>query len=213
MHKKGFTLAEVLITLGIIGVVAAITIPTLVQNYQKVVWVNQLKKSISVLENSIHLYLAEEGVSKLSETQELGKNVSAYQTFNTSQIFNLLKNYIKFIKISGSGDDYSNNKSMCKTLSGWTCDYDDVPPGGKAYLQDGSVFIIYVGGNVAYDYMDIAIDVNGDKRPNQIGRDIFKFVMKDNGTLVPYDIDDCYEDSYGRGCAKRIIEKGWKMDY
>ena len=33
--KKGFTLAEVLITLGIIGVVAAMTMPTLIQNHQK----------------------------------------------------------------------------------------------------------------------------------------------------------------------------------
>ena len=38
MYKKGFTLAEVLITLGVIGIVAAMTIPTLVANYQKKVW-------------------------------------------------------------------------------------------------------------------------------------------------------------------------------
>ena len=38
INKKGFTLAEVLITLGIIGVVAALTIPTLVQNYQTKSW-------------------------------------------------------------------------------------------------------------------------------------------------------------------------------
>ncbi len=42
--KKAFTLAEVLITLGVIGVVAAMTMPSLVANYQKKVWVNQLKK-------------------------------------------------------------------------------------------------------------------------------------------------------------------------
>ena len=44
MKKNGFTLAEVLITLGIIGVVAAITLPTVIQNYQKQVLVTQLKK-------------------------------------------------------------------------------------------------------------------------------------------------------------------------
>ena len=43
--KKGFTLAEVLITLGIIGVVAAMTLPTLMQNYQKKVAVERAKKA------------------------------------------------------------------------------------------------------------------------------------------------------------------------
>jgi prepilin-type N-terminal cleavage/methylation domain-containing protein len=44
--KKAFTLAEVLITLAIIGVVAALTIPTVVRNYQKTQTVTQLKKSL-----------------------------------------------------------------------------------------------------------------------------------------------------------------------
>ena len=47
--KSAFTLAEVLITLGIIGVVAAITLPTLVANYQKQILVNQLKKTYTTL--------------------------------------------------------------------------------------------------------------------------------------------------------------------
>ncbi len=47
--KKGFTLAEVLITLGIIGVVAAMTIPTLIQNTNSVKFASQFKKSISTL--------------------------------------------------------------------------------------------------------------------------------------------------------------------
>ena len=50
MKKRfGFTLAEVLITLGIIGVVAAMTIPTLIQNTNSVKFASQFKKSISTL--------------------------------------------------------------------------------------------------------------------------------------------------------------------
>ena len=45
MNNKGFTLAEVLITLGIIGVVAALTLPSLITNYQKKQIVAQLKKA------------------------------------------------------------------------------------------------------------------------------------------------------------------------
>lgn len=61
--KKAFTLAEVLITLGVIGVVAAITLPTLIQQYNKVVWVNQLKKSVSMLEQGFQKAMADDGVT------------------------------------------------------------------------------------------------------------------------------------------------------
>ena len=47
--KNGFTLAEVLITLGIIGIVAAMTMPTLIENYQKKVLETQYKSTVSVL--------------------------------------------------------------------------------------------------------------------------------------------------------------------
>ena len=46
--KKAFTLAEVLITLGVIGVVSAITMPTLIQNQQEKVLINQLKVANSM---------------------------------------------------------------------------------------------------------------------------------------------------------------------
>ena len=52
-NKQGFTLAEVLITLGIIGVVAAMTLPTLIANYQKKVIATKLKQTYSILSNAI----------------------------------------------------------------------------------------------------------------------------------------------------------------
>ena len=78
------------------------------------------------------------------------------------------------------------------------------------------------------------IDVNGFKEPNQWGRDLFYFLVTPEGNLVPagskaFQIRDhfalwnqasspsCYPEKYknsdGRGCAARIIDKGWKMDY
>ena len=54
MTKRfGFTLAEVLITLGIIGVVAAMTMPTLIANYHKKVYVNQLRTNVSLLSQAV----------------------------------------------------------------------------------------------------------------------------------------------------------------
>ena len=64
MKKRfGFTLAEVLITLGIIGVVAAMTIPTLIQNTNSSRWSSQYKKTISTLSNAIEMAQAHHGVT------------------------------------------------------------------------------------------------------------------------------------------------------
>lgn len=60
-RKFGFTLAEVLVTLGIIGVVAALTLPGLIQNYQKIVLKNQFKKSYSQFFNALKLAQAKSG--------------------------------------------------------------------------------------------------------------------------------------------------------
>ena len=68
-RKVAFTLAEVLITLGIIGVVAAITLPILIQKYQKQVWVNQLKKSVSTWDNGFKMMLADAGTDNLFDTE------------------------------------------------------------------------------------------------------------------------------------------------
>lgn len=59
--SKGFTLAEVLITLGIIGVVAAITIPTLMQNSQDKEKITALKKTYSTLSQAFSMAKAENG--------------------------------------------------------------------------------------------------------------------------------------------------------
>lgn len=62
--KKGFTLAEVLITLGIIGVVAAMTLPTLIQNYKNQVVETRLKKFYSVMNQAVMLSESENGDKK-----------------------------------------------------------------------------------------------------------------------------------------------------
>jgi prepilin-type N-terminal cleavage/methylation domain-containing protein len=58
---KGFTLAEVLITLGIIGVIAALTMPALIQNHNDRAAVVKVKKMYSVIANAVHLWQVEEG--------------------------------------------------------------------------------------------------------------------------------------------------------
>lgn len=59
-NKYAFTLAEVLITLGVIGILSAITIPSLIQIYQDIVLTNKLKKGYSQISQAWHQVVAEE---------------------------------------------------------------------------------------------------------------------------------------------------------
>ena len=87
-HKFAFTLAEVLITLGIIGVVAAITIPTLVQNYRRHVVANKLKTDISILQQALLRSISDNGTP---DTWEIGDGDG-----DTFDIY--FKPYIKVLK-------------------------------------------------------------------------------------------------------------------
>ena len=63
-RKNGFTLSEVLITLAVIGVVAVLTLPDLIQNYQKSVTETRLKKAYSMLTQVVEMAKIENGPVK-----------------------------------------------------------------------------------------------------------------------------------------------------
>ena len=180
--RLGFTLAEVLITLGIIGVVAAITMPTLVSNHKKKVYVNQLKKTYSVLNQGFKKYMVnnscidsifdcnfswngndEDFVKPLKESFEIldYESKSGYGKFS--------KDFANY-KISES-----LNPVNYDTYYGDTSDY-------VFLLKDGTT-ILTTDNYIAYH---ITVDINGKNRPNIVGRDIFEFNLMDNGSVVPY---------------------------
>ena len=74
-RKFGFTLAEVLITLGIIGVVAAITLPTLIQNYKRHVVANKLKTDVSILQQALQRSIADNGTPDTWNVEPLQTDV------------------------------------------------------------------------------------------------------------------------------------------
>ena len=91
--KKGFTLAEVLITLGIIGVVAAMTIPTLIQNTNSVKFASQFKKSVSTLSQAALMAQAQYDidyslVTTASTDDHCAKDTVAGGNFTICGIFN-----------------------------------------------------------------------------------------------------------------------------
>ena len=243
-RRVAFTLAEVLITLGIIGVVAAITLPTLIQNYQKTLWVNQLKKVYSTLNNGVRKMIVDQGCSDITCTNFWDNNFgrvvigdslndnfvkSFTKTFKLSNVQKLTENNIyayqlKEIALSDPADEEEEEEDFHYTTF-------MVGVGGTS--PDGMIMVLgaTIGGYV------IIVDINGLKKPNQFGRDIFSFEISSKGLVVPSYSKDApssswiqteevrvqtvndycnpsnYYRSTGMSCAEKIIMDGWKMNY
>ena len=108
---KGFTLAEVLITLGIIGVVAAMTMPTLINSTQGAQYKTAYKKALSVMSQAVVMNIALEDYD-LSQTVA-GKNTTAEsaegagdatEVGGTQSIYELFKNRMNVVKVAGTSD-------------------------------------------------------------------------------------------------------------
>lgn len=211
---NAFTLAEVLITLGIIGVVAAMTLPTLIQNHQKQVYVTQLRKTISVIQQGFKKMMADEEVDNLWYTEMFansGEDGSYYQPGSCENFYQRnLKKYFKVVKFY----DESGAERYIKKLN----DSEEVFEGDFAYmyLPDGSIigFDGYTpNGSDIVTYL--FIDVNGDKGPNQYGRDVFRdLVLTPQGLIKSYvENADCVSSNGYSGCYQKIVKDGWKMNY
>ena len=182
--KSAFTLAEVLITLGIIGVVAAITLPTLIQNYQKQVWVNQLKKTYTTLNEGFKQIVGSEGCTTL-ECADISRGSHGFIDFAK------VKTKEKFVKtfklenvyVNGIPDNSIYNYKI-KTLDGGDRDSFSLSEAGVGLVgttPNGE--IIYFGGILFSD--EIIVDINGLKFPNTLGRDVFVFSYFDfNDTVM-----------------------------
>lgn len=90
MNRKAFTLSEVLITIGLLGIVMAMTLPQLIKNYQKKVTVERLKKAYSVISNAMEVSQHENGDMKYWNLSDMGDISGGY----SDTITNFLKVYI-----------------------------------------------------------------------------------------------------------------------
>jgi len=156
--RIGFTLAEVLITLVIIGIIAAITVPMMIQNHKRIETAAKVKKFYSNFSNAIKLAELEQGVSTCY--WDWG-NTSDYE--GQKEFFEkYFGKYISYIKL---------DKVTEEQVKGLV--YGDLSIGMlRVYLNDGSLFF-----DVDRSADIIAFDVNGDKEPNEYGRDIFVFYI------------------------------------
>ena len=145
--KVAFTLAEVLVTLGIIGVITAITLPTLIQNYKRQQASARIKKFISVINQALIYAENDHGPREEWEHGELNNSDDAYSFLET-----YIKPYIKEVNIE-KRELLGSNMATIRFI-------------------DGSQMSIKIGA-----CYDIYYDINGEKAPNKQGRDIFVFIL------------------------------------
>lgn len=173
MKVRAFTLAEVLITLGIIGIVAAMTLPTLIQKQQDKVLINQLKVANSTLSNALLL------AYKDYDTMQFWTDASsgAYTQVTQANFEKYFLPYFKVLKYCGRGEgcfskDIYFNKSYNPTD---TIDHNS--NSAKAILTNGMsvAFASLSFGDTPSG--NIIVDVNGFKGPNKWGKDVFYFAI------------------------------------
>ena len=195
LKKAAFTLAETLITLTIIGVIAALTIPSLISEYQKHTYVVGLKKAYSQLQNAMKMIPITQGCpagdfdcagwndkwGKVTniDGQEFNGNRGNKRTY-------LLSKQFKINKLCY----YDSTDEICKKIE------NNLSIAKAYYYYAGSSFITNDGmiissvGNFYYTYN---IDVNGFKGPNKLGRDQFLFRITD------------HEDESSRGLPQGLV--------
>ena len=177
MKKRGFTLAEVMVALALIGVIAALTIPTFISSSRNRANATKLSATISAVENAFTTMIATEAVNDLTET--------AYGTAPTEA------NLGRYLKLSGTDTiaDLYGSETPFITLNRTATEL----PVSDVYKMKNGALLIFNSANVdaAPDNShpgsigQLTIDVNGSALPNIWGRDVFFFRVGNDGLLYP----------------------------
>lgn len=201
--NDGFTLAEVLITLGIIGVIAALTLPSIVNSSQKREIKAKLEKNYSIAQQALQKLYYDEGIVK--------GGLYEGRTFEPKYVkyFNVLKDCglsYCVLRSNHENDDGSvsewyieNYKTYSRKRNVETSMFDD----GQFYTTDGSFYMIENPGRTTGEkFVYISIDVNGAaKKPNAWGHDLFTFQVMDNGKLLPMGAPDTVYNNKQNYCS------------
>lgn len=219
--KTAFTLAEVLITLGIIGIVAAMTIPNLISTHQKKATVTKLQKAISVINQAYRLSFDDVG------EPESAFDIGAEEYFKTY--------WAPYLKVATYCNSYSDcgykSSRPYSTANGAVPDIT-LPASTSANasrtlfaIPDGTFFMIFTAsgdgkGGISKDNR-VLVDLNGGEKPNIFGRDVFMLERftdgvgvqpkgyKESNTVVN---QRCISYGWENTCAEKIRRAGWQID-
>ena len=225
--RKGFTLAEVLITLGIIGVVAAITIPTLISNYKQKTLDNQFKKSYALINQALLNAQGQFGyIPKCYYPPGVGSG--AY----IRDCIDLTTEFLKTLKITKICKDKAYENGCIAEYKG----YDDVLKEqhkndenyDEEYWQDyanqncrgftatrildAKTVYVLSDGTIIFFYTNdtciiVAIDINGKNGPNKWGYDLYSFSIRSDGNYIKYVGDACSSPEEGGSSAQAMINR------
>lgn len=216
LPHPGFTLAEVLITLGIIGVVAAMTLPALISEQQKKQFLNQAKVIYNILNNALEASKPEYGTDVNNwEVLNEGTNLARSMYFSEKYL-------IPHLKVT----EYCKDKTTSRVCSHKVSaaggnaagDFTNFSPStdvGTTFALSNSAIISVQSGRLGEvnNRVRIGYDVNGLQKPNLIGKDVFFIELgggvyssgnKNKNIFLPYMYDssqpcDFYKTSSSLG--------------
>lgn len=228
----GFTLAEVLITLGIIGVVAAMTMPALMAKYQKQVTVNKLKKAYSEIAQAVQLSEVEHG------TVDSWDFVSMPGETNGEKQNYFLENYIiknlKVTKNCKNGEYAKCNFTKVEELNGEVSALGAIK-GRYLITASGYGILLHPGGGFAGEnyaaHVHMQVDLDGPtKGENKLGKDNFIITLYMAGPwrsrvsiygtggglssredLLNDEEFGCNTGANGWLCGALIVQDGWEI--
>jgi prepilin-type N-terminal cleavage/methylation domain-containing protein len=217
LKTKAFTLTEVILTLLIIGVVASLTIPAIINDIQNAELKTAFKKTFAELSQATNLILQENA----------GDIRGLCPSFDHDCIKNQFINHMSTSKICTTGNAWNNcwhdATHGVKTISGAWDGFSPVSGYTGMILSTGPLVFIYhysstctstAYSNTILKCSTIYVDVNGFKGPNTKGKDIYYLHLTSN-KLIPYGTigdgneTDCQTDppsGHGRGCAARFLK-------
>ena len=210
-RKIAFTLAEVLITLGIIGVVAAMTMPSLITAKQEKATISTIKKNYSIFANA--LLMAQNDNGELY-TWGITKDADGLNLVSSN-----LKPYLKIIEDCGVGeksDCAPGDNGKFKDLTGRKRTEDFSSSDYYSFrLNDGTAVAIQLKTKAECissesSCMNFYIDTNGKKYPNTLGKDIFYFAGYGNGKLRAAGIDHSPSET-GWAAQEGWFTTAWAM--
>ena len=234
--KNAFTLAEVLITLGIVGVVASMTLPTLNNNVQKQTYEAGAKKAYNIVSNAVSMYLVDQGTDDLTETplynnqDGLRAFVNKYfrvttdcsnRYYNSSGVSCFAKDLYSMDRSSKSDMSKGQCMQVVALADGMSMCFDSGPIEDAAAGEDTNGDGVVdekdkvVSDNKAFEDgtpLIVEVDVNGPNGPNVTGRDMFQMVVGRNGLVgsKPADCDTTTQDGRDK-CLERYTKNAWPM--
>lgn len=196
----GFTLSEVLITLGIIGVIAALTAPAVIQNTGRSKVGPALARFVNSFETATSALIMDREADNLSDISS-----------SLPALMPSIQSYLLMTSITDTA--YKVNGAS--------------PGNGQKYrLKDGTLIVLYgsgtsTSGKEGYEgQLDngyLLVDIDGTNGKNKAGVDVFAFTVDKSGILYPYSESTCNPNSTkisdGLSCTATIVNNNWKADY